>query len=208
MTTTARTDGVRQMRLVGVVACAAALAIPHAERGTAAVDRPAGCPPPVAPPSVQTILRPRWLTDVLITEYFPAPESWFNGRRVGAPGLAGVHRIDWLYSARGLAMQGEGIGTDGRLYHFAGPYSLTWRNADGAPTYPCARVPGVWTNAAPAWIGPTPLNRAIRAPTRFQTARGRTGRPRGSRAHRRRPSSRRVHRSVSPTGTTPLSTRG
>jgi hypothetical protein len=34
------------------------------------------------------------------------------------------------------------------------------RNADGAPTYPCARVPGVWTNAAPAWIGPTPLNRA------------------------------------------------
>jgi hypothetical protein len=78
------------------------------------------------------------------------------------PGLAGGHRIDWLYSARGLAMQGEGIGADGRLYHFAGPYSLTWRNANGAPTYPCSRVPGVWTNAAPAWIGPTPLNRADR----------------------------------------------
>ena len=40
----------------------------------------------------------------------------------------GRHRTGWLYSARGLAMQGEGIGSDGRMYHFAGPYTLTWRN--------------------------------------------------------------------------------
>jgi 3D (Asp-Asp-Asp) domain-containing protein len=97
--------------------------------------------------------------DVLITEYFPAPEGWFGGRKIRAPGLTGVHRIDWLYSARGLAMQGEGIGTDGRLYHFAGPYSLTWRNAHGQATYPCVHVPGYWTNGPPAWIGPTRLSR-------------------------------------------------
>src|SRR5262249_23888641 len=54
--------------------------------------------------------------------------------------------------ARGLAMQGEGVGSDGRMYHFAGPYSLTWHNASGDPTLPCPRVPGVWTNGRPAWI--------------------------------------------------------
>jgi hypothetical protein len=144
---------------VGVACVAAALAILLTVGANGAIERSAACPQPVRPPSVKMIQRPRWLTDVLITEYFPAPESWFNGRLVRAPGLAGVHRIDWLYSARGLAMQGEGIGADGRLYHFAGPYSLTWRNADGALTYPCAGNPGVWTNAAPAWIGPTPINR-------------------------------------------------
>ncbi len=118
-----------------------------------------GCPPATKPPPETTILRPRWLTDVLMTEYFPAPERWFNGRLVHAPGLPGRHRIDWLYSARGLAMQGEGIGANGRLYHFAGPYSLTWRNAGGGLTLPCAHVPGAWTNGAPAWIGPTAVNR-------------------------------------------------
>jgi hypothetical protein len=100
------------------------------------------------------------VSDVLITEYFPAPERWFGGRKVRAPGLTGFHRIDWLYSARGLAMQGEGIGTDGRLYHFAGPYSLAWRNAHGHATYPCTRAPGYWTDGAPAWIGPTRLSHA------------------------------------------------
>jgi hypothetical protein len=111
-------------------------------------------------PPEKVILRPRWLSNVLITEYFPAPERWFHGRKVRAPGLSAPHRIDWLYSARGLAMQGEGIGADGRLYHFAGPYSLTWRNANGARTYPCDQAPGYWTNGFPAWIGPTRLDEA------------------------------------------------
>ena len=47
-----------------------------------------------------------------ITEYYPIPESFFVGRKVHAPGLAGVHRIDWLYSARGLTMEGDGVGLD------------------------------------------------------------------------------------------------
>jgi hypothetical protein len=116
----------------------------------------------VTPPRVTLIRRPRWLAGVLITEYFPAPERWFDGRLVAAPGLPGRHRIDWLYSARGLAMQGEGVGSDGRFYHFAGPYSLSWRNAFGRTTLPCRRAPGYWDNGRPVWIGPTWLDRAGR----------------------------------------------
>src|SRR5439155_2365249 len=44
---------------------------------------------------------------------------------------------------------GEGIGSDGRLYHFAGPYSLSWRNRGGLPTYPCRRAPGSWSDSRP-----------------------------------------------------------
>jgi 3D domain len=123
------------------------------------------CPRPVAPPPEQRIIRPRWLSNVLITEYFPAPERWFAGRLVRAPGLPGRHRIDWLYSSRGLAMQGEGVGSDGRLYHFAGPYSLTWRNSLGEPTLPCTHAPGYWDNGRPAWIGPRRLARFARGPS-------------------------------------------
>jgi hypothetical protein len=123
---------------------------PAADAAGAAV-----CPPPVQPPPVTQVRRPKWLSGVLVTEYFPAPERFFDGRLVRVPGLAGRHRIDWLYSSRGLAMQGAGIGSDGRVYRFTGPYTLTWRNARGGSTYPCRHSPGHWTNGRPAWIGPT-----------------------------------------------------
>ena len=55
----------------------------------------------------------KWLGGFELTEYYPALESWFTGRPVSAPGLSGAHRIDWLYSARGLSMEGDGIGLDG-----------------------------------------------------------------------------------------------
>ena len=139
----ARRALVRAARALTVVA---ALVWPAAAHAT--------CPPPRHPPPVTEITRPRWLPGVLITEYYPAPERWFHGPLVRAPGLVLRHRSDWLYSARGLAMQGEGIGSDGRLYHFAGPYTLTWRNADGSATLPCPKVPGVWTNGRPTWIEP------------------------------------------------------
>ena len=74
-------------------------------------------------------------------------------------------------------MQGEGIGTDGRLYHFAGPYSLTWRNAHGQATYPCIHVPGVWTNGAPDWIGTTRLSRDGTVTYRLGDGAWATGRP-------------------------------
>ncbi len=140
-----------------VLVAAAPAPIPAYARDGAQLHA-AGCPPAPRPPAEKAITRPRWLPGVLITEYFPAPERWFDGRKIRAAGLPGRHRIDWLFSARGLAMQGEGIGADGRMYHFSGPYSLTWRNARGVATRPCAGVPGAWTNGSPAWIGTTDLN--------------------------------------------------
>ena len=119
---------------------------------TGAPVRPGhACPP--GPPSrhVVPVTRPTWLSSVIVTEYYPAPERWFVGRRVAAPGLPGRHSVDWLYGAHGLPMEGEGIGRDGRLYHFAGPYGSPWVNRAGTRTSPCWN--GEWTNGRPAWLG-------------------------------------------------------
>lgn len=77
--------------------------------------------------------RGHWLT-VSVTQYWPAPEAWFVGRAVAAPGLSGRHRIDWLYSAQGVCMQGEGIGLDGRMYHLEAAGRGGWVTATGSPT--------------------------------------------------------------------------
>lgn len=88
-------------------------------------------PTPVARAAALT--RATWLTGVSITEYYPVPESWFRGRRVSATGLTGSHRVDWLYSARGVTMQGTGIGLDGRFYHVAGLGRGGWVDRLGRP---------------------------------------------------------------------------
>jgi hypothetical protein len=127
-----------------------------------------GCPPPrPAPPPVRQIVQPRWLPRTLITEYWPAPERWFTGRLVRAAGIPGRHRVDWLHGARGLPMQGEGIGADGRVYHFAGPWDLGWVNRSGARTTPCRRTPGYWTNGRPFWLHAP--GRALFAPGHSRT---------------------------------------
>ncbi len=88
-----------------------------------------------------------WLRSFTITEYWPAPESWFVGRLVSAPGLTGLHRIDWLYSATGVSMQGEGIGLDGRMYHLESPGAAGWVTSAGRLTSPAAG----WTGGPPYW---------------------------------------------------------
>jgi len=100
---------------------------------------------------VRLITRPRWLPGTLVTEYFPVREAWFTGQAVAAPGLVTKHRVDWLDGAHGVAMNGEGIGLDGRVYHFTGPYDLSWVNEAGAATLPCWN--GHWTRGEPAWYG-------------------------------------------------------
>jgi len=92
--------------------------------------------------------RARWLTGVAVTEYFPVPEAWFIGQRVPAPGLPGRHRIDWLYSARGLAMEGDGLDTDGNPAHIESLGSGGWVNASGQRTDPAS--PG-WSHGDPFW---------------------------------------------------------
>jgi 3D (Asp-Asp-Asp) domain-containing protein len=81
---------------------------------------------------------------VVITEYYPARESWFSGRRVTAPGLAGTYPADFLYSARGLAMEGDGLNDAGQIVQIAQLGSTGWVNAAGAVTFPLAG--GGWSN--------------------------------------------------------------
>lgn len=95
--------------------------------------------------------RPRWLRGVAVTEYFPVPEAWFSGRRVRAPGLRSRHRVDWLYSARGVTMQGEGVGLDGRHYGIDAVGSGTWVDRRGEPTIP-GRCAGRWSDGWPVWL--------------------------------------------------------
>ena len=111
----------------------------------------AGCPAGTAPrpQRERPLTHPQWLAHTVVTEYWPAPERWFVGRPVPAPGLSGRHRVDWLYSARGLPMEGDGVGLDGRRYHFGGPWHLAWVNAAGVRTTPCNT--GYWTNGRPFW---------------------------------------------------------
>jgi 3D (Asp-Asp-Asp) domain-containing protein len=127
--------------------------LPKASSGPAASSPPPSAsrcttpPPPVAEP---TITRRQWLDGVVITEYYPAPERWFVGRRISAPGLSGTHPADWLYSARGLAMEGDGVDLRGRPAHIAQLGSTGWVNAAGRPTLPVCL--GKWTDGFPVWL--------------------------------------------------------
>jgi 3D (Asp-Asp-Asp) domain-containing protein len=84
-----------------------------------------------------------------ITEYWPAPESWFRGQRVTAAGIPGVHRVDWLYSGTGLAIEADGLTLDGKRVHVDEFGKERWVNAAGRPTRPTNS--GVWTHGDPAW---------------------------------------------------------
>jgi 3D (Asp-Asp-Asp) domain-containing protein len=102
----------------------------------------------VAGKSAYPVVKPRWLKGVRITEYYAAPESWFIGRRVTAPGIPGRHRVDWLYSAGGISMEGDGIGLDGQHVHLSAIGTPGWVTQDGRAT-----TPGVdsWSNGWPFW---------------------------------------------------------
>jgi 3D (Asp-Asp-Asp) domain-containing protein len=66
---------------------------------------------------------------------------------VHAPGLTSEHRIDWLYSAQGVSMQGEGIGLDGLMYHIAALGTTGWLTVGGRATSPFDG----WAGGPPFW---------------------------------------------------------
>jgi 3D (Asp-Asp-Asp) domain-containing protein len=101
-------------------------------------------------PPAASAAKGRWMNGFGVTEYYPAPEAWFAGKRVSAPGLPGKHRIDWLYSSRGLSMEGDGVGLDGRRYHISSLGRGGWINSRGLRTAPTRR-PGSWTRGLPLW---------------------------------------------------------
>jgi 3D (Asp-Asp-Asp) domain-containing protein len=88
-----------------------------------------------------------WMSSVTITEYWPAPERWFVGELVRTPGLPSRHRIDWLYSALGVSMEGQGLGLDGRMYHLDAPGSGGWVTVGGVGTSPSSG----WAAGPPYW---------------------------------------------------------
>ena len=88
----------------------------------------------LAGPADAAIRKAGWLRGVVITEYYPVPEAWFGGWKVTAPGLPGQHRIDWLYSARGVSMEGDGIDLDGNPVHIEDVGDGGWVDQHGKPT--------------------------------------------------------------------------
>ncbi|HWF36405.1 MAG TPA: 3D domain-containing protein, partial [Solirubrobacteraceae bacterium] len=103
---------------------------------------------PKAPAKKKKKSKGSWLRRVEVTQYWPVPESWFVGQLVSVPGLSGMHRIDWLYSALGVSMQGEGIGLDGQLYHINALGNGGWVTSAGKATAPGARG---WSGGPPYW---------------------------------------------------------
>jgi 3D (Asp-Asp-Asp) domain-containing protein len=114
---------------------------------------PAAAPAAKAPPAghaarSHALTKAGWLHHVLVTEYYPAPEAWFVGKKVAVPGLRSRHRIDWLYSATGVSMEGEGIGLDGRTYHIDALGQGGWVDAEGHATEPGRHG---WSGGPPYW---------------------------------------------------------
>jgi 3D (Asp-Asp-Asp) domain-containing protein len=109
---------------------------------------PAACRKRAAPERLVT--HRQWLSGFIVTEYYPVPERWFNGVRVSAPGGSGSHRVDWLYSASGVSMEGDGIDLAGRHVHIADLGSVGWVNAAGVSTVP-PRCGIRWSHGPPAW---------------------------------------------------------
>jgi 3D (Asp-Asp-Asp) domain-containing protein len=106
---------------------------------------------------LKPIKKPAWVPGTLVTEYYPAREAWFAGKRVTTPGIPGrKSRVDWLYSAVGMSMEGDGLGTDGNRYHIDNLGRGGWVGRDGKKAdwgsnnrrrTPFWRSSGYWQNS-------------------------------------------------------------
>jgi 3D (Asp-Asp-Asp) domain-containing protein len=120
--------------LLAVAAVGAAGAALDLRARPGALDRAGARAAPLAAAArSHPIKRPTWLSGVTVSEYYSVPEAFFRGARIRAPGIPGLHRIDWLYSARGLTMEGDGVGLDGRRYHVDDVGRGGWIDPYGRP---------------------------------------------------------------------------
>lgn len=134
-------------RTAALVLCAAAICC------AIALAQSAG---PSDAKSTKPIAKPAWLPKTILTEYYPSLEAWFDGARQSTPGVAGrASKIDWLYSAKGMAMEGDGVGTDGDRYHIESTGSGGWIARNGKKAVfgtsdkskqPFWRSSGYWRN--------------------------------------------------------------
>ena len=109
-----------------------AVRAPNCLRATLAVSLAAIVATALLPGVASAALKKEtWLSGVTITEYLPAPEAWFVGERVNTPGISRKSRVDWLYSARGMSMEGDGVGTNGKRYHIDNLGSSGWITSRG-----------------------------------------------------------------------------
>lgn len=144
--------GAVTVALTGLISPVTASAAPGTDRSTGGAPIASGGLAPTGRAGKLPALpgrqdRGNWLRGVTVSEYWPAPESWFVGRPVTAPGLTGLHRIDWLYSATGVSMEGDGIGLDGRAYHIQSLGDGGWVTAAARATDPG----NGWQAGAPFW---------------------------------------------------------
>ena len=103
---------------------------------------PVGAASPVA--EATQLRTKKTLKGVRITEYFPVPEAWFVGAKVRAPGLSTRHRVDWLFSGRGVVMEGSGIDLKGNPVQMVSGFEVGWLS--GQNTSYLWRAEGYWRN--------------------------------------------------------------
>lgn len=88
----------------------------------------------VTAPIFKIILKDAWYEELfLITGYNVCEENDFYGPLVTANGLKEKHKEDFLFSARGVPMQGTGKDTEGRYIALAQLVGGWHRNSRGAP---------------------------------------------------------------------------
>lgn len=89
---------------------------------------------------LKIVLKDAWYESTfLITGYHVCNESDFSGELVKAKGLNESHKEDFLYSARGVPMQGTGMATDGKYVALNKMLGGWTRNSRGAPDQVASR---------------------------------------------------------------------
>ncbi len=87
------------------------------------------------------------LGDFQLTYYWFAAESGFVGQKVAAPGIAGTYREDFLYSARGVPMEGTGTALQRRARALR-RHARRLLGDQGRRARPCPGRNG-WSNGSP-----------------------------------------------------------